>query len=582
MLQISTGKFFEYEAWETLRRVVYFSNYRLILPEKIETKAGSLQFASGIGSLGALTGEITERLQKIPGGPFAGEVTATSGDTLINDFAAVVSFALIITCTPDPDLARRLMSADRPSLGTNLVPQKFIPRMFDAEVYWQPADAEKLQQFVADLMALERKSYEGAIRAIRRFVNGAHRVSDDVNLAYSLFVMSMESLAQEFDGFQPAWEDYDGNRRRRLDDALADASQSTVDGVRAAILANEHTALSRRFREYALASLKPSFFRDEAASVVAPVSRPDLSIALQQAYSIRSQYVHYLRDVPQVIVGIPGFHETIAIQGKPTLTFAGLVRVAHHVIRSFVERAPKVATEKFDWMKDLPGRLTMPAASRYWIGNPQGFDADNAKVFLEAFMGEVIGCRLNPAESLTDIRPLLAKIETMLPGLAKPAQRLPLLVIFFLFNRFAPESARSIAFPTLIEKYERDLEPPSIMSLAAHLLTDQNPDWALSAMEGLHQTYLRERHHTGVLCLGALLEAAFTLRLAEMNRLAGDDARARSLVAQAVEMFPAHQRLRDYEAAMPKDLLPEIVWERIVFPKEHSFGAQGEGSPAQS
>ncbi len=31
-------------------------------------------------------------------------------------------------------------------------------------------------------MALERKSYEGAMRAIRRYVIGAHRISDDVNL----------------------------------------------------------------------------------------------------------------------------------------------------------------------------------------------------------------------------------------------------------------------------------------------------------------------------------------------------------------------------------------------------------------
>jgi hypothetical protein len=97
MLQISTGKFFEYDAWETPRLVVYFSNYRRLAPESIETEAGSLQFASDIGELGSLTAEITERLQKIPGGPFSGEITATSGDTLINDFAAVVSFALSIS-----------------------------------------------------------------------------------------------------------------------------------------------------------------------------------------------------------------------------------------------------------------------------------------------------------------------------------------------------------------------------------------------------------------------------------------------------------------------------------------------------
>jgi hypothetical protein len=76
MLQVSTGKFFKYDAWETPR---------------------------------------PERLQKSPGGPYSGEMTATTGETLINDFAAVISFALSITCTPDPDLARRLMSPDGPA-----------------------------------------------------------------------------------------------------------------------------------------------------------------------------------------------------------------------------------------------------------------------------------------------------------------------------------------------------------------------------------------------------------------------------------------------------------------------------------
>jgi hypothetical protein len=40
--------------------------------------------------------------------------------------------------------------------------------MFDRAVNWQPGDADHIQRFVTDLMALERKSYEGAMRAIRR------------------------------------------------------------------------------------------------------------------------------------------------------------------------------------------------------------------------------------------------------------------------------------------------------------------------------------------------------------------------------------------------------------------------------
>jgi hypothetical protein len=341
MLQISTGKFFKFEAHETLRRAIYYTNYRIFLDDKkIETQVGSIQSVTGVQGLGALTCEVIERIQKMPGGPYSGVIIATGGDTLINDFAAIVSFALNVTCTTDIDLARRLVSSERPSLGADLVPQRYIPRMFDRTVNWQPSDSDRLQRFVKDLMALERKSYEGAMRAIRRYVIGAHRISDDVNLAYALFVMSIESLAQKFDEFEPAWDDYDQNKRRRIEEALGEATGSTVDKVRAAILANEHVAIAMRFREFALSHVGPSFFREEAEKVVGAVSRPDLSIALRRAYSIRSSYVHHLEDIPRLLVGIEGFHEVMVVNRQPTLTFAGLSRVARHVIEQGCSTLP--------------------------------------------------------------------------------------------------------------------------------------------------------------------------------------------------------------------------------------------------
>ncbi|MDE8347812.1 MAG: hypothetical protein POH28_16810, partial [Acidocella sp.] len=421
-------------------------------------------------------------------------------------------------------------------------------------------------RFVTDLMALERKSYEGAMRAIRRYVIGAHRISDDVNLAYALFVMSMESLAQKFDGFEPAWDDYDQQKRRRIDEALGATPEATVDKVRAAVLANEHVAIARRFREFALAHVGPSFFREEAEKAAGAISRPDLSIALRQAYSIRSRYVHHLEDIPRLLVGIEGFHETMAVDGEPTLTFAGLARVARHVIETFVARAPKTEKEEFDWMKDLPGKLTMQMAPQHWIGNPQSFDTTTAKQYLVAFIGQVVGRLLQPSATITDIRPVLEKVEALVPGLAKPAQRLPMLALHFIFNFLAPEDFRSAGYPTLVETYRGDFETPSIISLAAHLVTGQNPDWPLPVMEELYARYFRERHHANMLELGRILEAAFTLMLAEQNRAAGDFARARELVACAVETCPKHLGLLNFEASIqPSDLIA-IDWQAILLP----------------
>ena len=325
-------------------------------------------------------------------------------------------------------------------------------------------------------------------------------------------------------------------------------------------------AIARRFREFALAHVGPSFFREEAEKATGAISRPDLSIALRQAYSIRSRYVHHLEDIPRLLVGIEGFHETMAVDGEPTLTFAGLARVARHVIGTFVARAPKTEKEEFDWMKDLPGKLTMQMASQYWIGNPQSFDATTAQQYLIAFIGQVVGRLLQPSATITDIRPVLEKVEALVPGLAKPAQRLPMLTLHFIFNFLAPEDFRSAGYPMLIETYKEDFETPSIISLAAHLVTGQNPDWPLPVMEELYERYLHERHHANSLELGRILEAAFTLMLAELNRVAGDFVRARELVACAVETCPKHAGLQTFEASLPANDLAAIDWRAILLP----------------
>lgn len=568
MLQVSTGKFFKHEAYETLRRATYYTNYRLLQHQRLDTLVGSLQPSTGAHGLEALTCEIIERIQKQPGGPYSGEVIATAGHTLINDFAAIVSFALDITCTTDLDLARRLVSSERVSLGMELVPQKFIPRMFDRVVNWQREDDERLRCFVDGLMALERKSYEGAIRAIRRYVIGAHRISDDVNLAYALFVMSMESLAQEFDKFEPAWDDYEQAKRQRMDAALIEVDAATTAKVHAAVLANEHVAIARRFREFALAHVGPSFFREEADKAVGAISRPDLSIALRQAYAIRSGYVHHLKEIPRLLIGIEGFHETMTVDGKPTLTFAGLTRLVRHVIETFVARAPKTETEEFDWMKDLPGKLTMPVAPQHWIGLAQGFDAATAPQYLVAFIGQVVGRLLQPLATITDIRPVLEKIETLVPGLAKPEQRLPMLALYFIFNFYAPDEFRSANFPKFIDDHKTDFDNPSIVSLAAHLVTLQNPAWSLEIMEELHARYFRDRHHARTVQLGRILEAAFTLRLAEQNRAAGNTVRALELIAVAVEICPKFAALRSFEKSLQGESLAEIDWQAILLPAD--------------
>lgn len=165
-----------------------------------------------------------------------GQVISVGPDTFIQDFSALVSFRLNVTCTPDRDLAQRLIVAQRPPLGISAIPREYVSRMFDASIPYRDEDVDDLRSFITDLIGLDRKSYSGVMRAIRRYVTSMYRLADDLDHAYTLLVVSIESLAQEFDKFVPIWDDYPQQKRKRVDDALVGVTEDVCDRVRQAIL----------------------------------------------------------------------------------------------------------------------------------------------------------------------------------------------------------------------------------------------------------------------------------------------------------------------------------------------------------
>ncbi len=249
MLQIITEKFYKTgERYETLHRAVFFTNYRMFArASRIETPVGVLLPTTGLEGLAAMTCEMLEKIEKHPDGDQPGVMISTGGASLLNDFAAVVAFALDITCTPDPDLTRRLLATERPSLGVQTVPNNFMKRTFDKQVISKEGDADVLAQFVTHLVGLERKRFEAAMRSIRQYITGLHRIADNVSLAYTQLVMSVESLSQQFDGHVAEWADYDHRKREKIDEALDGAPAEIGAKLRDAVLANEHVSVVRQF-----------------------------------------------------------------------------------------------------------------------------------------------------------------------------------------------------------------------------------------------------------------------------------------------------------------------------------------------
>jgi hypothetical protein len=175
MLQIVSGKFFKTEkCYETWHRGTYYTNYRTLQDVAITTSVGRLLPSTDPGSLGTLTYELLEQIEWTP--PAPGVMISTGGRELVDNFAAVLSFILHVICTTEPDLLRRLTVGNAPEPNRRNDPGKYLRRVFDGQVVAQLEDAALVGDFLNALIWLRRDSYDGAIRAIRRYVTATHRI----------------------------------------------------------------------------------------------------------------------------------------------------------------------------------------------------------------------------------------------------------------------------------------------------------------------------------------------------------------------------------------------------------------------
>ena len=133
----------------------------------------------------------------------AGVAASFGMEPYLRDFSTVVSFTLNCICTPDIDLARRLISG-KDGLFSGVAPQKPVRRFCDKDI-WLRGKSEEIKfvtDFICKLIGLHRRTFLRMMRAIRRYVNGMYRIADDLEWAYILLVVSVESLAQELDEYR--------------------------------------------------------------------------------------------------------------------------------------------------------------------------------------------------------------------------------------------------------------------------------------------------------------------------------------------------------------------------------------------
>lgn len=550
MLQIATGKLFSLPVGrENLLRGMLYTNASLEREIVVETAAGKL-VPSSRSSIQptVVVYELQERIEAEENGP--GVLVSCGAEPYLSDFAVVASFALNCVCSPDIDLARRLTSGKK-GLATRASPHQFVSRFFEPELWCKPEEVAFLQEFVGQLIGLPRQTYLGVMRAIRTYINGMHRIADDLELAYTLLVASVESLAQDFDGHESDWASYDQRKRQAVDQALTGADEAVGQRVRDALIKVEHTALARRFREFAIAYTPPEYFRDVTLVPGQALPSTDMAEALTMAYQARSKYVHQLMRLPSVVVLGHGYAETVLHERKAYLTLQGLSRLMRNVIIKFVASQPSLDREPYPrYSLERTNIIQLRMAPQYWVGNAEGDLLSAGRSKLEGFLEQLVPCQLGEEGAvLTDLRPVLSAVAHVVLG-AKRDPRLPYLALYTLFNMVVPVEQGAPVSEGMEKLINQDLSQPSPEALLVHTVAGKVPGWTLEVHDQTIKTYLKRRGSPSGIRFPRFYEAAVSLDLAERYRMADDMVNCRRLVALAVGSHPGHQRLLELEAGI--------------------------------
>jgi hypothetical protein len=437
--------------------------------------------------------------------------------------------------------------------------------LFDPVVRIAPADAEAFARFVDQLIGIPREKFRAVMQSIRTLVTGLHRMGDDLEVAYTLIVAAIESLAVSFDGHATSWEDVSENKRQPIEAALrqSDASAETAGALKAAIAGTEHVLMRRRFKEFVLATLPPSFFGGDAAGRILPVGRLDLADGLDTAYELRSSYVHSLERLPDFLAENSGYRDMVVLLDRKTaLTFEGLLRVARAVIVEFVARQPQIDREPCEYTRDIPNIVQGQLAPIAWMHITR-VRKNNAKDWFEGFLEQLDASVLDgPKPEMADLRPCLDAAVALLGNMDKTNRKTYVALVNAAYLTL-PESLWATDPMGVFERWNHVLgKVPCPETLMLYCLAGRAPDWPLARHEAAVQTHLRVRGKKSGFRFPRRLDAAIVLELSERCRKAGQWERAVTHLALASENFPEYAQLRALRDVGASDT--PIRWREVL------------------
>lgn len=514
MLQIISGKFFNDGERHTYDgKGITYSNYSWV--DSIKTCIATLEPIDISSQISPYVISYVEQIEK------GGVLVKTSGSEIVQQFQLLCMFGLKAFFDIDRTKVEINCRVNPISSGDYYLPSRFVPRFFEPEIHGQNAEIETFIKFVDKVIGLPRKKYLGVISCLNNYSNALHILNYNLDLAYSMLVYSLESLSQNFDGFESTWDDYDHNIRNKLDLIFSEIDSDAAEKIREILLESANLRLQKRFIDFITNNLHDRFFTDEAIDVKNSLRASELKQILKNTYAMRSGYVHQLKPIQEQLRNSKiAEGDVFHWDNEPYLTFTGLVRLAHHVINNFIYDQESLITEDYDWRGDLPGIVMMKLAPKYWIAEHTNFVPSHARKKLSGFLIQLNNSRISDS-LLTDLRELLEKYESLIP-MASKQDKIAMLSMYHLYNYFIVLEARRPNFKKFIEKYEDIFNECCIESMIVHLLCNQKWPWDTDDCISHYDNYSRTKFSKNALSIPPLIELCLIITIANMWLNAGE------------------------------------------------------------
>lgn len=513
MLQIISGKFFESEnIFHNECKGILYSNISLYKKETFEhIDLFPVDISNNISSYVVSYDLQLERQSE------SLSITKTGEDEIIRDLKNILSFGLDCVFDEDKSLVEKVCRIKGSGNGHRAVPSDFINGTLNLNKDSSDNEIDKCKKLFKHIIGLPREDYVNILNCLVAYNASIRLLNEDINLAYSMLVYCLESLSQNYDFYEPKWEDYNQDKKNKLEKIFKSLSLEDSEAIIAILIKDEHFKLSRRFNDFAVKYLDNNYYERNDERII--INKDDVEIALSNAYNIRSKYAHMLKPIMRQLTMDKFSKEgdTFKFCHNTFFTYSGLLRTVRTVVYNFIFSLQTVVLEKFDWSKDLPGIINVELAPYFWLYRDVKDNGESAEHILEGLLKCLIYHRNNIPNMEKTIKVYFEHIPEM-----KKKNKHAAYVLGYIYTKIMEditEENKNI-FNNYINKYQELIDECCIYNLI--LLTvvggvGREIKWELEDCEKIIRDYNRQKHRADRLRLPSEIETMIYLCIAYSN-----------------------------------------------------------------